>query len=47
MLMPISDRQVDLLLEQRLAELTDAEFTAMCERTRPPAVPASDDRGGH
>ncbi len=39
MLMPISDRQVDALVEQRIAELSDAEFADMCARTRPPSEP--------
>jgi len=43
MLLPISDTQVDALLEQRLAEMTEKEFHEMCTRTRPPQLGAIDD----
>jgi hypothetical protein len=38
MLMPISDAQVDALIEQRLAEMSPREFNDLCSRTRPPEV---------
>jgi hypothetical protein len=38
MLMPISDAQVDALLEQRLAEMSPREFNDLCLRTRPPEL---------
>ena len=39
MLLPISDTQVDALLEQRLSELSAAELRMMLARTRPPDEP--------
>lgn len=41
MLLPISDTQVDALVEQRIAEMSDKEFNEMCSRTRPPQLGAS------
>ena len=36
--MPPSHKFTDALLEQRLAELSDAEFDQMVARTRPPRL---------
>jgi hypothetical protein len=43
MLLPISDTQVEALLEQRVAEMSDQEFRQLCERTRPPLLGAGDE----
>jgi hypothetical protein len=44
MLLPISDTQVDALVEQRIAEMSDREFCEMCARTRPPLLGAGDEQ---
>lgn len=44
MLPPADSEFTEALVEQRVAEMSDQEFAALCQRTRPPEPPTTNPR---